>query len=78
MRKRAIEARVGHVRGIDDIVEPLLKKAVSGAKKGSKKVVKKGMNDVSDPNYKKSPYNAKGGMTKDYKDYVLRNSKGDY
>jgi hypothetical protein len=78
MRKRAIEARVGHARGIDDIVEPLLKKAVSGAKKGSKKVVKKGMNDVSDPKYKKSPYNAKGGMTKDYKDYVLRNSKGDY
>jgi hypothetical protein len=78
MRKPAIESRVGHARGIDDIVEPLLKKAVSGAKKGSKKVVKKGMNDVSDPKYKKSPYNAKGGMTKDYKDYVLRNSKGDY
>jgi len=78
MRKPAIESRVGHVRGIDDIVEPLIKKAVSGAKKGSKKVVKKAKNDISDPNYKKNPYNKKGGMTKDYKDYVLRNSRGDY
>jgi hypothetical protein len=77
MRKPAIESRVGHVRGIDDIVEPLLKKAVSGAKKG-KKVVKKAKNDIPDPKYKKNPYNKKGGLTTDYKDYVLRNSRGDY
>jgi hypothetical protein len=56
----------------------LIKKAVSGAKKGSKKVVKKNMNDIPDPKYKKNPYKSKGGMTKDYKDYVLRNSRGDY
>jgi hypothetical protein len=78
MRKPAIEARVGHTRGIDDIVEPLIKKAISGAKKGSKKVVKKAKNDIPDPKYKKNPYNKKGGLTTDYKDYVLRNSRGDY
>lgn len=77
MRKPAITG-LARPKGIDDIIEPLIKKAVSGAKKGSKKVVKKGKNDVRDPKYKKSPYNAKGGMTKDYKDYVLRNSRGDY
>jgi hypothetical protein len=77
MRKPAIESRVGHTKGIDDIIEPLVKKVVSGVKK-SKKVVKKGINDIPDPMYKKNPYKSKGGMTKDYKDYVLRNSKGDY
>lgn len=59
--------------GIDDVIKPLAKGLKKAAKK--KKPVK---NDVRDPKYKKNPYNKKGGMTKDYKDYVLRNSRGDY
>jgi hypothetical protein len=77
MRKPAIEARQGHTKGIDDILEPLAKKALSNVKRG-KTNIKKAAKDIPDPKYKKNPYNAKGGMTKDYKDYVLRNSKGDY
>lgn len=75
MRKPAIEARQGHARGIDDIIkagENLLEGAVKGVKK-SKKVLK----DIPDPRFKKNPYTKKGGLTKDYKDYVLRNMK-DY
>ena len=59
--------------GIDDVIKPLAK----GAKKVAKKA-KKAKNDIPDPKYKKNPYNKNGGMTKDYKDYVLRNSRGDY
>lgn len=77
MRKPAIEARQGHTRGIDDIVEPLIKAGVKKVAKGGKKAVKKGK-DVFDPKYTKNPYKKSGGMTQDYKDYVLRNSKGDY
>lgn len=77
MRKPAIEARQGHAKGIDDIIEPLLKKTVQKAAKSGKKAVKKSK-DVFDPKYTKNPYKKSGGMTKDYKDYVLRNSRGDY
>jgi hypothetical protein len=73
MRKPAIEARVGHTRGIDDVIKPVAK----GLKKAAKKA-NKAKNDIPDPKYKKNPYNKKGGMTTDYKDYVLRNSRGDY
>jgi hypothetical protein len=72
VRKPAIESRVGHARGIDDVIKPVAK----GLKKAAKK--KPAKNDIPDPNYKKNPYNKKGGMTTDYKDYVLRNSRGDY
>ena len=74
MRKPAIEARIGHTRGLDDIIEPLVK---AGIKK-AKKPIKKALKDVPDKNYKKNPYNAKGGLTKNYKEYVMRQMKGDY
>jgi hypothetical protein len=49
-----------------------------GILKGAKRAAKKAANDIPDPKYKKNPYNKKGGLTKDYKDYVLRNMKGHY
>jgi len=70
MRKPAIQARQGHARGLDDIGKGILK--------GAKRAAKKAANDIPDPKYKKNPYNKKGGLTKDYKDYVLRNMKGHY
>lgn len=78
MRKPAITG-LARPSGIDDIIEPLAKKALSNVKKGKTNIKKAAKaKDIPDPKYKKNPYNAKGGMTKDYKDYVLRNSKGDY
>ena len=77
-RKSAIEIRQGHPSGIDDIIEPLIKKAASSVKK-SKRGIKKSLNDIPDLKFPaKKVYNSKGGMTKEYKDYVLRNSRGDY
>lgn len=72
MRKPAITG-LARPSGIDDVIKPLAK----GIKKAAKKT-KKAAKDIPDPKYKKNPYNKKGGMTKDYKDYVLRNSRGDY
>jgi len=78
MRKPAIESRQGHAKGIDDIIEPLVKKAASSVKR-SRKSVKKSLNDIPDLKFpSKKVYTSKGGMTKEYKDYVLRNSRGDY
>jgi hypothetical protein len=73
MRKPAITG-LSKPQGLDDLIKPLAKEAIKKAKKPAKKMLK----DVSDKNYKKNPYNAKGGLTKNYKDYVMRNSKGDY
>ncbi len=77
MHKPAITG-LARPQGIDDVIKPLAKGAKKVAKKKGKKPVKASVNDVRDPKYKKNPYNKKGGMTKDYKDYVLRNSRGDY
>lgn len=63
--KRAIESRVGHARGLDDIGKIVGKAAKKAAK------------DVADPKFTKKVYNKKGGLTKKYKDYVLR-EMGDY
>ena len=73
MRKPAITG-LSKPQGLDDIIEPLIK---AGVKK-AKKPIKKALKDVSDKGYKKNPYKSKGGLTKDYKDYVLKNSRGDY
>lgn len=68
--KRAIEARQGHARGLDDIGEAVIK--------GVKRKASKAVNDIFDPKFPaKKVYNKKGGMTKKYKDYVLR-EMGDY
>jgi hypothetical protein len=72
MRKPAITG-LARPQGIDDVIKPLAKGAKKVAKKASK-----AKNDIPDPKYKKNPYNKKGGLTTDYKDYVLRNSRGDY
>lgn len=64
--KRAIESRVGHARGLDDIGEAIIKKG--------KKILK----DIPDPKFPaKKVYTKKGAFTKKYKDYVLR-EMGDY
>jgi hypothetical protein len=73
MRKPAITG-LSKPQGLDDLIKPLAKEAI----KKAKKPIKKALKDVPDKNYKKNPYNSKGGLTKNYKDYVLRNSKGDY
>jgi hypothetical protein len=73
MRKPAITG-LSKPQGLDDLIKPLAKEAIKKAKKPAKKMLK----DVPDKNYKKNPYNSKGGLTKNYKDYVMRNSKGDY
>lgn len=64
--KRAIEARQGHARGIGDDIG-------KGIGKAAKKIAK----DIADPKFTKKVYNKKGGLTKKYKDYVLR-EMGDY
>lgn len=71
-------------QGIDDLGK--IAKDAYNALKGGKKVVKKGakkvskaVNDIPDSKFPaKKVYNSKGGMTKEYKDYVLRNSKGQF
>ena len=73
MRKPAITG-LSKPQGLDDIIEPLIK---AGVKK-AKKPIKKALKDVSDNKYKKNPYGAKGGLTKNYKEYVMREMKGDY
>ncbi len=70
MRKPAIQARQGHARGLDDIGKGILK--------GAKKAAKKAANDIPDPAFKGKVYNKKGGITKSYKDSVLRRSAGEY
>ena len=68
--------------GVDDAVKAaakLLGKAMEkNLNKTRKTVSKAAKNDIPDKGYKKIPYNRKGGVTKDYADYVMRNSKGQY
>lgn len=73
--KRAIESRVGHTRGIgDEIGEAIIKNLGRKAAGAGKKIGK----DIADPKFPaKKVYNKKGGFTKKYKDYVLR-EMGDY
>ena len=73
MRKPAITG-LSKPQGLDDLIKPLAKEAIKKAKKPAKKMLK----DVPDKNYKKNPYNSKGGLTKNYKDYVMRQMEGDY
>lgn len=80
-KKRAIESRQGHARGIDDIIkvgENIVEGIIKKQAPKVKKAVSKAKNDIPDPKYKKNPYNKKGGMTKNYKDYVMKQMKGDY
>jgi hypothetical protein len=68
--------------GIDDIIKATTKAVGKAMEKNLNKtrktVSKAAKNDIPDKAYKKIPYNRKGGMTKDYSDYVMRNSKGQY
>lgn len=73
MRKPAITG-LSKPQGLDDLIKPLAKEVMKKAKKPAKKALK----DVSDKGYKKNPYGAKGGLTKNYKEYVMRQMKGDY
>lgn len=49
------------------IVQETGRRAISRAKK-----------DVADPKYRGKIYDDKGGLTKEYKDYVMRNMRGNY
>jgi hypothetical protein len=77
--KKPVIANIARPEGFkDDAAEQLLKgarKAAKGAKKPAGRVAKKGK-DVADPKYTKNPYNKRGGLKKDYKDYVMRESGG--
>ena len=68
--------------GVDDAIKAAAKaigKAMEkNLSKTRKTVSKAAKNDIPDKGYKKIPYNRKGGVTKDYADYVMRNSKGQY
>lgn len=77
-RKPAIQARQGHARGLDDIGRAIIDATKTTIGKDLSKKLKKVANDIPDPKYKKKVYNKKGGLTTDYKDYVLRNMKGHY
>jgi hypothetical protein len=60
---------------------PVAKKAakkVSAKKAPSKKAASKAKNDIPDPDFRGKVYNKKGGITKSYKDSVMRRSAGDY
>jgi hypothetical protein len=72
-KKRAIEARMGHPSSLQDDIGKALGKAVG---KQVQKRVSKAVNDVVDPKYAGKVYGKGGRLTKDYKDYVMRNSKG--
>jgi len=77
-RKPAIQARQGHARGIDDIGRAIVDATKTTIGKDLSKKLKKAANDIPDPKYKKKVYNKKGGLTTDYKDYVLKQMKGQY
>lgn len=66
--KKAKKSSKANPRGLDDIGKGIGKAVGKAAKKAAK--------DVADPKYKKKVYDKKGGLKKNYKDYVLRNSKG--
>jgi hypothetical protein len=71
-------------QGLDDLgkIAKEAYDAMRGGKKAAKKVTKKvskAKNDIPDPKFpSKKVYTKKGSMTREYKDYVMRNSKGDY
>lgn len=70
--KKPVIANVARPKGWKD---DAAKAVIKGAKKAAKKAAK----DVPDPKYRRKVYNPKGGgLTKEYKDYVMRNMKGDY
>jgi hypothetical protein len=73
--KKPVIANVARPQGFKDDIG---KSIVKGAKKGIKKKVSKAMNDVVDPKFGGKVYDPKGGLTKEYKDYVLRNNKGRF
>lgn len=73
-KKRAIEARQGHTRGLDDIGKGIGKAAA----KAAGKAVSKAKKDVADPKYTKKVYKKGGALSKKYKDYVLREMRGDF
>ena len=79
--KKPVIANVARPEGFkDDAAKQLLKGVKKGAKSAKKpagRVAKKGK-DVADPKYTKNPYTSKGGLKKDYKDYVMRESGGMY
>ena len=73
-KKRAITGLARPAGFSDEIGEAILK----GVKKSVKKKASKAMKDVKDPKFRGKVYDPKGGMTKQYKDYVMRNMKGEF
>lgn len=75
MAKKPVIANVARPQGWKD---DAAKAAAKAAKKAVQKKASKAMKDVADPKYTKKVYNKKGGLTKDYKDYVMKNMRGFY
>jgi len=77
--KKPVIANIARPEGFkDDAAEQLLKgikKGAKAAKKPASRVAKKGK-DIPDPGYKGKVYDKSGGLTKNYKDSVLRRSGG--
>ena len=79
MAKKPAIANLARPQGWDDIVKPIAKGAAKRVKKPVKKAAKSmARYDVPDSRFKGKVYDSQGRMTKQYKDYVLRNSGGDY
>lgn len=79
MKKKPAIANVARPQGWDDVVKPIAKGAAKRVKKPVKKAAKNmARYDVPDSLYKGKVYDSQGRMTKQYKDYVMRNSGGDY
>jgi len=77
-RKSVVDG-LARPQGWDDIVKPIAKGAAKRVKKPVKKAAKSmARYDVPDSLYKGKVYDSQGRMTKQYKDYVMRNSGGDY
>lgn len=77
-KKRAITGLARPKGFADDAAEMIGKSIARNTNKVIKKKTSKAVNDVVDPKYGKKVYDSKGGLTDDYKDYVMRNMKGRY
>lgn len=77
-KKRAITGLARPKGFADDAAEMIGKSVVRNTKKAVKKKVSKAVSDVVDPKFRGKVYDSKGGLSKQYKDYVMRNMKGQF
>lgn len=79
MRKPVISGLARPQGWRDDAAKEIIKSAAKRVKKPVKKAAKSmARYDVPDPKFKGKVYDSQGRMTKQYKDYVLRNMDADF